>query len=243
MLERVLDYPGYLIRFRPERPSKRTILLLHGFPANKNLKNLDIAYLLHQKLEANIYIVHYQGLGESPGEFLFTRSIMESIAVIDRITSQDSERSLELIGHSWGGLVAVNALKERASRLRHVILLSPLCYADRQSPLREWLLNEVRVECPGVYGNQTQATIARDFEIIIDHHLPTLLAPTLEPSIPITIIQAKNDDTTPPERTGEFAKRLTRPPNYLELDDDHSFMQDRRRLADVISKSLAVCSF
>lgn len=234
MIERITDYPGYLIRFRPEKFS-RVFFLLHGLPANRNTKNLDMAEYLSQKENACVYILHYRGLGESRGAFLFTQSIQEATAVARKIAAMHPDFPLSLIGHSWGGMIATNILHHAPQLLKQVILISPFCSTQKDGPLYTWLLEGIRDECPGIYGDLSQKEIEGDLKEFWDHHLPLNLAPSLDVEVDLGVIQALRDDTTPPANTKAFCAKLKKTPRYFELDTDHSFTEKRIELFKTLS--------
>ncbi len=230
MIERVTDYPGYLIRFRPEKPSRQAILLFHGFPAYRATKNLDLAERLHHHFQRDVFLLHYRGLGESRGVFRFTEAIREAYALVDRLVEKEGFEPLAIVGHSFGGLVALNTAAEKAEKVRTAILLSPLCDLDPQQDLYTWILRGVREELPGVYGDRSEAAVLADLETIRSDYSPMKKAPSLAPHLRLGFIQALQDDTTPASATRALVARFAAPPPYLELDLDHSFTQDRARL-------------
>ncbi len=235
MIERVTDYPGYLIRFRPEQPSRRAILLFHGFPAYRNVKNLDLADCLYRHFQRDVFLLHYRGLGENrDGVFRFTDALHEAFAVVDRIVDKDGFEPITVIGHSWGGLVAVNAAATRPQKIHVVLLLSPLCDLDPKQGLYPWVLHGVRQEVPDVYGDRSEADIVTDIEAVRREFSPMEKVPNLAPHLRFGIIQARQDESTPAAATKAMAARFARAPLYRELNLDHSFREDRRALANEV---------
>lgn len=239
MIERVTDYPGYLIRFRPERPSRRAILLLHGFPGYRNVKNLDLADCLHRHFQRDVFLLHYQGLGENrDASFGFTSALHEVFAVVDRLVDKEGFEPLTVIGHSWGGLVTVNTAAERSAKVRTAILLSPLCNLDPKQGLYDWIVRGVRDEVPGIYGQRTDAEVLADIEQVRREFSPMEQVAKFAPDLRFGIIQAAQDETTPASATKALVARCARRPVYQELDLDHSFSQNRRQLAETVIRLL-----
>lgn len=234
MIERVVDYPGYLIRFRGEKLSRRAWLLLHGFPAHRGVKNLDVADALFRKTGDTVYILHYKGLGESRGTFRFTDSIRETRGVVDRIVGELGHEKIVVIGHSWGGLVALNLLLDRSPQIERTILLSPVCHMTKTEDLYKWLIDEAPNEWPGVYGELSRAEITADFDVILEKHLPSVIVPTLSTEVPISLIQAKLDAVTTADRAAALTTKFRKPIRYRELNLDHSFTENRRELIETI---------
>ncbi len=232
MIERIVDYPGYLIRFPSSAIESNAVLFLHGFPANRNVKNLDLADVVHQQTKRAVYLLHYRGLGESHGDFRFTQSIQEAVEVMHRLAKD--HRKVTVIGHSWGGLVGMNIAQRCPELVDQLILLSPLCELDKNNSLYSWILHEVKNDCPGVYGKLSQEDILAEIEGVVANHAPKDIVGRIPSTIPITLIQAALDDTTPAAAAKALLPHFSSQVNYLELPQDHSFSQSRRQLADTI---------
>ncbi len=237
MIERLVNYPGYLIRFPSRTDSKKAILLLHGFPANKNVKNLDLAYWLHASLDATLYLLHYRGLGESPGNFKFTDALNEAVEVVDFIRNDQGQTLSGVVGHSWGGLTAMHVAKERGQFFEKLVLVSPLSAIEENDPLANWIIRDVRTECPGVYGNLSEADIKQDLATISEKYQPRELVKMIPATVEVTLIQSSQDETTPAVKAKALLEFFRRAPTYLELDLDHSFSQNR----ELLSRKIMAC--
>jgi pimeloyl-ACP methyl ester carboxylesterase len=148
------------------------------------------------------------------------------------------QKELSVIGHSWGGLVAVNIAHQIPQCVKQIVLLSPFCHASSSDPLYSWLIDGVDADWPGVFGNLTREEVLQDLEEISKDNFPLLLAPKLSPTLPIGIVQSLRDETTPASTTKLFCSLLLTPPTYKELDLDHSFTEDRLLLADTVAELL-----
>lgn len=231
MIERLTDFDGYLIRFTADRPSPRAVLFLHGFPAHRGVKNLDLADTTFREIGDTAYVLHFRGLGESRGTFGFQDSIREATDVIDRLVSRYGHERVAVVGHSFGGMVALNAAAARPDRTDRVLLLSPLCHMEEGDSLFRWLLDEAPNEWPGVYGSQTREALLADIQAMGRSHLPSVIAPDFPDGIKLGLIQSATDTVTPAVRARELLGRFRRKPEYLELALDHSFTENRQLLA------------
>jgi pimeloyl-ACP methyl ester carboxylesterase len=233
MITRVTDYPGYLLRLCEGPATEKAILFFHGFPATRGVKNLDLADLVQREVRQDTYLLHYQGLGESPGAFKFTDSIAEASRVVQMIAQDHKE--LCLVGHSWGGLVAMNMAQRHPEKIRSVVLLSPFCDVKKTEPLYDFFINKAREDF-NVFGNQTEADVIRDFDVVLENHLPKFMAPKLADHIRVSVIQAGRDDVTPPATAKVLLPLFKKAPTYIELDQDHSFTQSRKELAEALTR-------
>jgi pimeloyl-ACP methyl ester carboxylesterase len=238
MISRITEYPGYLIRLREDAPSERAILFLHGFPALRGVKNLDIADYINRQFNEDVYLLHYKGLGESVGSFKFTDSLAEASRVIDLICHEKKHKELCLVGHSWGGLVALNMAQQHPDKVQSIVLLSPFCDVKKSDALYDWFVTGVKTELKHIFGEQSEEDIAEDFETIIAHHLPRIVAPKLPSHTRVSIIQAGQDEVTPVATMKAVLPLFVKPPAYIELDQDHSFTQSRKELAEAVAKLL-----
>lgn len=151
----------YLV-YRPvkEDKSKGVVVLLHGFPGWVT-KNYDLAELL--TLEGYIcYVPHYPGLGlsvdEGPFDFLDCISSIESF--YDFVSLKHKDCDINLIGHSWGGYLALR-LAERCTG--KMIILAPLAVFPRNKVLEntiKGLLSEAREDC----SQYDYATLLKSFQ-------------------------------------------------------------------------------
>lgn len=87
-----------------------TAILLHGFPGNE--RNTDLAQAL-RRAGWNVLLFQYRGAWGSEGKFSFGGAIADARAAIDFLSATAADnrvdmRSVVLIGHSFGGFVALN---------------------------------------------------------------------------------------------------------------------------------------
>jgi proline iminopeptidase len=98
------------------------VLLLHGGPG------LSYSYLdgLAAELGPDFYVAAFQQRGLEPstveGPFTMAQAIDDVVAVLDGL---GWERAL-VVGHSWGGHLALRMVGERPERLRGALAIDPL---------------------------------------------------------------------------------------------------------------------
>lgn len=92
--------------------SHPTVILLHGFPGNE--RNLDLAQAI-RRAGWNALFFDYRGSWGTPGNFSFENSMQDARAVVAWLREPANAarlhadpRSIVLIGHSMGGMIAAN---------------------------------------------------------------------------------------------------------------------------------------
>ncbi|OFZ54827.1 MAG: hypothetical protein A2428_07070 [Bdellovibrionales bacterium RIFOXYC1_FULL_54_43] len=219
-----LPSESFVLGYRKKnRSSEGAVLLFHGFPANKGNKNSDVAEALFSETPYDIYIIHYRGLGNAKGAFSFSHSILESVNSAKALISRYHYEQVHLIGHSWGGLVAMNVFREIARFRGKLLLLSPFNEFPDNSVLSS-IIESVIQEIPVLFGHATLDSVLDDLESVKSSCSPRNIASTLQvPSSSITIIQASRDEEVSVASTKVLCKLFPCAPKYLELDQDHSF--------------------
>lgn len=225
-VERVQDYDGYLLRF-PGADAARAIVMFHGFPAHRNTRNLDLAIELSRRTQASIYFLHYRGLGESLGDFSFTAAVAEGVALVERVVNREKHTSVALFGASFGGLVALNAAREHAGDVQRVLLASPLLDMSEDAPLFPWLVDGVRKDVAGIFGERSPAEVRADARLLLQNHLPSRFGQELDAELEVTVLQSASDDVTPAEVARRVVPTFAAKTTYEELATDHSFQENR----------------
>jgi len=220
---------SYVLAFTgSDKPSRESVLFFHGFPANVGNKNADVASAINLKTGNDVFLLHYRGLGESPGVFSFSESVRESLRVVEDLVRQNKYQKIHIVGHSWGGLVALNAFRQLHERKGRLILLSPFSSFPDRSGIAE-VVRAVRAELPEVFGKRSDDEVIADIHRAESEFGPDQFIDQLE-SKEITVVQASQDSEVPPSLTRTFLSKFRTPPKYVELDQDHSFFRDRDEL-------------
>jgi len=229
-----LPAESFVLGYRKKsKSSEGAILLFHGFPADKGNKNSDIAEALFSKTPYDVFLIHYRGLGDAKGVFSFSHSILESVNSAKALISRYHYEQVHLIGHSWGGLVAMNVFREIVRFRGKLLLLSPFNEFPDRSVLSS-IIESVIQEIPFLFGHATLDAVLDDLESVKASCSPRTIASELQvPAESITIIQASRDEEVSVASTEAFCKLFPCAPKYFKLDQDHSF-SNREELVRVV---------
>lgn len=117
----------------------RPLVVLHGGPA------LDHQYLLPEMdaLASDFAVTYYaqRGRGASySGEVPGDVDIRSELADLDLVRAQTGDDPVVLLGHSWGGLLALEYAAAHPHHLTHLVLLNPapISSAGYEELKREW---------------------------------------------------------------------------------------------------------
>lgn len=222
-------------------PSREAAVVFHGFPAQPpwdpaREKNSDIAERIAQDAGHDAFVMHYAGLGQSDGKFSFPKSVTDSIALVQHLQRAYGYSKVHIVGHSWGGLVALNVYQALPEDVRgNMVLLSPFVFFPEDALLRQALAAIGGQTTIHYAAGDTIDDAVRDLRSVESLHnplhvvaqLPVLGARTL-------ILQADQDDEVPAEHTRRLIAHFPQPPQYYEVSTDHKFSIDRDRWIDAI---------
>ena len=119
------------------RGYRRVVFFWHGFPADSG-KNEDLAERLHRQFKVDVYLMHFAGLGRSHGLFTFLGAFEDALLFVNEINAQRPYRTLDMVGHSFGGLVASH-VAQRIGGIDRLVLLAPLVAVPSAEIVREVL--------------------------------------------------------------------------------------------------------
>ncbi|MGZ3770341.1 MAG: alpha/beta fold hydrolase [Bdellovibrio sp.] len=226
----------YYEHFRGRSNSSEAILFLHGYPADQGTRNRDLAAPVEIETGADVYIIHYPGLGNSPGQFTFSRSLQASQVFYDFLVNTGRYTTVHLFGHSWGGFIALNLVKEKA-HVGTVTVASPFLRIPKDQEL-ETLVNAVFDETKKYLTHTNTLEIQNDLNAIstwtnFETNVDFLNATGKS----INLIQAIEDDETPVEIAREFRSALKNI-NYKEIHTNHSFENSRDEVSKFIVSSI-----
>lgn len=228
----------YSEAFVGDNRSKSAVLYLHGYPADKGVKNRDIAQRVFEQTYLDAFIIHYPGLGLSPGEFTFDQAVEASDRFAKRLLEEYP--TLHLYGHSFGGLVAVELTKRNQSRIGRVCLASPLNILPSGDALRE-LSNFIYSQTSPLLSHLSQEDFFKNAELLAKEFSPRDSISSIDLSHrEFLCIQAANDAEVPAATTSEFVRLFQSASlQYEVLDTDHSFMDCREVVGNLFGNFLS----
>lgn len=240
--EQLTSFQAYTARFRLRTtPSREACLVLHGFPGTvwdaRTEKLCDVAAHVTQTLGHDSYVHHYAGLGRSPGQFSFTASITDTATLGQQLLHEHRYAHLHVIGHSWGGVVALNLMERLGSRAGHLVLLSP--FSDFPAP--EALARALHALCdnePITFAAGSVDGAVHELQTVQAQWHPRHLARRSRGGHHTSIIQAAHDEEVPPTSTRELVQLFPQPPFYREVASDHAFQLNRAHVVDLITERM-----
>ncbi len=218
--------------YKSSSPADEAYLFLHGFPAVRG-KNEDLAEAIAETVDKDVYLIHYEGLGQSKGDFSFSRSIEASKDFAEYLLQKNRYQKLHLVGHSWGGLVAVNLKYFLREKIGELIFMAPFTNLPNEEKARA-ILNYTKAEYPNIADHLDVEKLVLELSQIRENSHPWKIAKKLDMSPnQILILQGLNDDEVEPRDTRYFAELMPAGSTYIESDDDHGF-SDRLRLKSTV---------
>jgi pimeloyl-ACP methyl ester carboxylesterase len=211
-----------------------TVFFLHGFPGLRSIQNRDIAQPVSELNGNTAQVLLYEGLGCAPGEFSFSRC-REAVVNHFRKHLDGNPGQIDVVGHSWGGFLALQIAGQFPDRIRKLVLMSPLLKFFSETDACEGF--KMTAEEYPVLSLGDTAKLARDFvEVRNKFPLEPIIANL---KIPTLFLQARVDDRTPLDVAEEYRTKFSNDLIFEILDTDHSFLEDRPQIAKRIAKYLA----
>ncbi len=244
---------NFFVRLNASAPrTSEAYLFLHGFPAEPPLdpklregwpsipeKGIDIAQALHLATGNDAYVMHYAGLGRSKGVFSFTHSIEEAIAFAEHLRASGYKR-VHVVGHSWGGLVAIQVYKRLADTTAKLVLIAPYTNIPDRRVLTP-LLNSFAQVYPNRFeekGVTADDLINQMLEVKRTAPPSRTIAESFFSPVQLTVIQGRADEEVSPESTKAFCSIASARSKYVELEGDHSFSENRSVLLENVQKAV-----
>ncbi len=218
------------------KPGPKCFIFLHGFPSIRSRQNLDLAEAVSKTFHANCFIPHYRGLGISPGRFFLQSSLQDARECLKKISLTFSK--VHLVGHSWGGMISLNLLKEFPNLVASLTLISPLLDFKITDDSIVGLVRDVRADYPTLFTDISEEEQIADAEVIHKSHRPIVWSQDIL-QVPLLVFQAAADHYTPKEQTLQLLQSWGPRSQYLELPLDHSFLNDRPFFKKLFLKELS----
>lgn len=227
-------------------PTKEAFIVYHGFPGEpppaeahlekyRNLprKCIDVARALSSVTRCDVFLPHYEGLGESVGKFTFGGSVRGSIGFAEELCRQSYEK-IHLVGNSWGGLVAYNAYRRLDDKRGRLILISPLLDLPSDDWVRSLLPYYVR-SYPNVLGAFPEAfdRAVLDLCEVRRRYNPADIARHDRPlGRQALIVHGTKDEAVPVEASRRFTEAFGC--RLVELEADHAYSADRAPMIEAV---------
>jgi pimeloyl-ACP methyl ester carboxylesterase len=223
----------YVKSYRPIQKSKHGFIFFHGFPGG-GVRNEDLAEAIHKRSGSNCFVVHYGGLGKGKGNFSFRRSVEQSLQLVSSLVAQEKLDSVTLYGHSWGGLVAINAAAKVQSKLDKLILVSPYSMLPPKSMVREILSGYIAAD-PALAKVFSMEEAIEDIDFINKNYNPRSAIKNVSLKSNGTLfLQAQNDGEVPAPLSRSFVPLFSAAPDYREVGQDHSFTNREELIRTII---------
>ena len=219
-------------KYFQKNEAKEALVIFHGFPCkNPITKNHDIAEIVHKELGIDTYLLHYSGLGDSKGKFSFKQSIEESTTFFENVCANKQYQKINLLGHSWGGLISLDILKSKFKLINKVILFSPYTLLLPPGNQFDQILKETIKNNPNIFKIDDFQKVKNEINFVRDNKNPqtTNIKNTFNLN-KIYIMQALEDDEVPPSVNRNFHNLLNNKAHYLEIDTNHDFVKNRNKI-------------
>lgn len=211
--------------------SKNSTILLafHGLPGLKSDGNRDLLKKLAQEKQVFSILVSYPNLSNNSFSFLdSTREVLETLSEL--VVKYKSNR-WQVLGHSWGGLVALAALSRKIVSAEQVCLLSPFTRFPQSDELLLDVLKDLKEEYPLLFDQQKDLlSILAEVRKVEELYAPFQLAAELPSQTSLYLMQASDDQEVLAQDSKEFLAQCDCRIQYKEIKTDHSFLENRENV-------------
>ncbi len=197
-------------------------LFLHGFPGVRSKQNKDLAEKA-SRLGRRCYVPLYAGLGQAEGEFSFLKCRAQVQMFFGELLSKNE--SVEIVGHSWGGYLALGLTAGAPARVGRLVLMSPLLHFFTLDLAQQAFRLTARENANLSLGVTDE--LAREFHALGNKDRAEDLARSISSETQVSIFQAATDDTTPVSYAENLVNQFRVRPRYELVATDHSFLVNR----------------
>jgi poly(3-hydroxyalkanoate) synthetase len=208
-----------------------SIISLHGFPSIRSKQNRELAENISKILKKRVRVVLYPGLS-CEGTFSFTKTLD---SLVNEFPSLSEQKSVQILGHSWGGFCALVLASKFPEQIKKMVLLSPLLkFSTDLSQLTEWFSQTI--DSNSMIHTLPAEQLAKEFIEIATKFPTEKVISQISPEIEISLLQARADHITPTAIAEEMKNNFKGKFSYQLVDQDHSFLIDRPKLSDNLAK-------
>lgn len=227
----ITNSDSYVLCFQPNSSSnKESYLFLHSFPGTQG-KNEDIAETVSLKTGCDSYVIHYAGLGcATDKKFDFIKSVEEAIQLARFLT--EKYEKIHLVGHSWGGLIALNLFNSilTLDQRGQLILLAPFTEFPLDGSVESWLIPMASKKDGILFSHEDPNKVRDNFFSVEKIYPPRKNLDQLKfQNKQVAIIEAIHDPDVPNHSTASLFQLLNQQNEiqFYHLQDDHSFSKNR----------------
>lgn len=227
-----------------ETLTEAAVILFHGFPgepprgkehlySHLPKRSIDVREAILAATGSDVYFPRYEGLGDSRGRFGFVRSVVRSAELAQELARR--HKTIHLVGHSWGGLVAFSAYRTLGAAAGKLVLSAALVDLEGEARIRA-LFEPLLKEYPYIMGDDAGArerAVADLLAVHRDYNPATLAAPGRPDGAKILILHGTRDETVSLEPARRLHEKLGS--RWAVLDDDHSYARDRAAMRRTIA--------
>lgn len=214
--------------------SGQATLFLHGFPGVRSKQNRDLAMKASSYGPRRSYVPLYDGLGQAPGTFSFLKCRSDVEAFASKLLQDNA--SIDLVGHSWGGYLALGLASRHQKKIRRLVLMSPLLHFFTLDLARQ-AFRLTAQDQPALSLGDTDA-LAKEFHALGTRETAEDFARSISTETSVSIFQAADDTTTPPSYAQNLVNCFALRPSYEEVATDHSFLFRRESALERVLTAL-----
>jgi len=222
-----------VLEYGSQNPGRAT-LFLHGFPGVRSKQNKDLAEKAARTTNRKCFVPLYAGLGQAEGDFSFTRCRAQVQLFASELIAKHG--SIDLVGHSWGGYLALGLAAEHQEKIGRLVLMSPLIYFFTLDIAKQAF--QLTAEGNADLKLGVTDELAREFHALGNKDRADDFAKAISLETKVSIFQAANDDTTPGSYVENLVNQFKKRPSYEVVATDHSFLIDREAALDRVLTAL-----
>ena len=211
------------------RPNSKILVSFHGLPGIKSDANRDLLEALGREKHIFSLLIPYPNLSNNSFSFLEdTRQVLE---VLRHLSEKYKSHEWQILGHSWGGLVALIALSQKIVSAQKVCLLSPYTKFPQSDGVLVEILNKLQEEYPLLFNTKRgTGSLVKEVREVEKVYSPQKLAQQIHPSSKLYLIQALDDHEVLPQDSKKFLESCSCEVSYKEFSTDHSFLFNRSEI-------------
>ena len=209
-------------------------IFLHGLPGVRSKQNLEIAEAAARRTGATTQVLMYSGLGHAQGEFNFLQCVRDVEYVYTQVVEDPKVTEIQLVGHSWGGYLAIRLAKMDSTKLRKIILMSPLVAFPSDPNAVAAAIGNYAKEYPHLTLGNPQVRASEMMSIRSESSIHEWIGKIPE-TVEVLFLQATGDQITPLKAAEEALRHFKGRPVFELVATDHSFVENRPQLTERIA--------